>query len=156
MDVKGEVKLLLKFIKKIGGGGRVGPGRGGGSQGDVNREVKLLWKFKKKIFFGGGGSVGVGWGGGQGGSERRSEVFVKSFFLGGGGGGVRGDVNREVKLLLKFKINSNSLANLRKTTIYYTKVDLVNDNVYTKFGLNQSIRFQDIEQKLNSDVNQGQ
>ena len=50
----------------------------------------------------------------------------------------------------------NSVANLRKTTIYNTKVDLVNDNVYTKFGLNQSIRFQDIEQKLNSDVNQGQ
>ena len=50
----------------------------------------------------------------------------------------------------------NSLANLRKTTIYNTKVDLVNDNVYTKFGLNRSIRFQDIEQKLNSDVNQGQ
>ena len=49
----------------------------------------------------------------------------------------------------------NSLANLRKTTIYYTKVDLVNDNVYTKFGLNRSIRFQDIEQKLNSKVNQG-
>ena len=47
----------------------------------------------------------------------------------------------------------NSLANLRKTTIYYTKVDLVNDNVYTKFGLNRSIRFQDIEQKLISDVN---
>ena len=50
----------------------------------------------------------------------------------------------------------NSLANLRKKTIYYTKVDLVNDNVYTKFGLNRSIRFQDIEQKLNSDDNQGQ
>ena len=50
----------------------------------------------------------------------------------------------------------NSLANLRKTTIYYTKVDLVNDNVYTKFGLNRSIRFQDIERKLNSDINQGQ
>ena len=49
----------------------------------------------------------------------------------------------------------NSLANLRKTTIYNTKVDLVNDNVYTKFGLNRSIRFQVIEQKLNSDVNQG-
>ena len=49
----------------------------------------------------------------------------------------------------------NSLANLLKTTIYYTKVDLVNDNVYTKFGLNRSIRFQDIGQKLNSDVNQG-
>ena len=44
----------------------------------------------------------------------------------------------------------NSVANLRKTTIYNIKVDLVNDNVYTKFGLNQSIRFQDIEQKLNS------
>ena len=37
-----------------------------------------------------------------------------------------------------------------------TKVDLVNDNMHTKFGLNRSIRFQDIEQKLNSDVNQGQ
>ena len=39
--------------------------------------------------------------------------------------------------------------------IYNTNVDLVNDNVYIKFGLNRSIRFQDIEQKLNSDVNQG-
>ena len=49
----------------------------------------------------------------------------------------------------------NSVANLRKTMIYNTNVDLVNDNVYTKFCLNQSVRFQDIEQKLNSDVNQG-
>ena len=49
----------------------------------------------------------------------------------------------------------NSVANLRKTTIYDTNIDLVNDNVYTKFGRNQSFRFQDIEQKLNSDVNQG-
>ena len=48
-----------------------------------------------------------------------------------------------------------SFANLRKTMIYDTNIDLVNDNVYTKFGLNRSIRFQDIEQKLNSDVNQG-
>ena len=39
--------------------------------------------------------------------------------------------------------------------IYNTKVDLVNDNAYTKFGLNRSIRFQDIKQKLNSVVNQG-
>ena len=38
----------------------------------------------------------------------------------------------------------NSVANLRKITIYYNKVDLVNDNVYTKFGLNKSIRSQDI------------
>ena len=49
----------------------------------------------------------------------------------------------------------NSFANLRKTKIYNTNIDLVNDNVYTKFGLNRSVRFQDIEQKLNSDVNQG-
>ena len=48
----------------------------------------------------------------------------------------------------------NSFANLRKTMIYNTNIDLVNDNVYTKFGLNRSIRFQDIEKKLNSDVNQ--
>ena len=49
----------------------------------------------------------------------------------------------------------NSVANLRKTIIYNTNIDLVNDNVYTKFGLNLSIRSQDIEQKPNSDVNQG-
>ena len=49
----------------------------------------------------------------------------------------------------------NYFANLRKTMIYNTNIDLVNDNVYTKFGLNRSIRFQDIEQKLNSDVNRG-
>ena len=49
----------------------------------------------------------------------------------------------------------NSFANLRKTMIYNTNIDFVYDNVYTKFGLNQSISFQDIEQKLSSDVNQG-
>ena len=49
----------------------------------------------------------------------------------------------------------NSVANLRKTMIFDTNIDLVNDNVYTKFGINRSIRFQDIEQKLNSDDNQG-
>ena len=48
----------------------------------------------------------------------------------------------------------NSVANLQKTIIYITYVDLVNDYVYTNFGLNRSICFQDIEQKLNSDVNQ--
>ena len=37
----------------------------------------------------------------------------------------------------------NSVANLRKTTI--TNVDLVNGDVYTKFGLILSIRSQDIE-----------
>ena len=39
----------------------------------------------------------------------------------------------------------NSVANLRKTTINNTNVDLVNDDVYTKFGLILSIRSQDIE-----------
>ena len=47
--------------------------------------------------------------------------------------------------------NGNSVANLQKIMIYITNIDLVNDNVYTKFGLNRSIRFQDIEKKLNSD-----
>ena len=50
---------------------------------------------------------------------------------------------------------SYSVANLRKTMIYNTNVDLVNKNVYTKFGLNLSIHFQDIERKLYYDVNQG-
>ena len=61
-----------------------------------------------------------------------------------------------LKILSKNQIltsikNCNSVANLRKIMIYDTNIDLVNDNVYTKFGLNRSIRFQDIEQKLNSD-----
>ena len=65
-----------------------------------------------------------------------------------------------LKILSKNQIlmsnkDRNSVANLRKTKIYNTNVGLINDNVYTKFGLNRSIRFQDIEQKLNSDVNQG-
>ena len=49
---------------------------------------------------------------------------------------------------------SYSVANLRKTKIYNTNIDLVNDNVYTKFGLNLFILSQDIEQKPNSDTNQ--
>ena len=39
----------------------------------------------------------------------------------------------------------NSVANLRKTIIYNTNIDLVNDDVYTKFGLILSICSQDIE-----------
>ena len=50
---------------------------------------------------------------------------------------------------------SNSAANLRKTKIYNTNIDLVNDNVFTKLGLILSISSQDIEQKPNSDINQG-
>ena len=51
-----------------------------------------------------------------------------------------------------------SVANLQKKhtqNIYNTNADLVNNNVFTKFGPILSIRFQDIEQKINSDVNQG-
>ena len=65
-----------------------------------------------------------------------------------------------LKILSKTQIltsikGRNSVANLRKTIIYNTNEDLVNDDVYTKFGLILSIRSQEIEQKPNSDVNQG-
>ena len=65
-----------------------------------------------------------------------------------------------LKILSKNRIltsikGSNSVANLQKTKIYNTNIDLVNDNVFTKFGLILSIRSKDIEQKLNSDINQG-
>ena len=63
-----------------------------------------------------------------------------------------------LKILSKTQIltsikGRNSVANLRKTKIYNTNVDLADDNVYTKFGLNLSIRSQDIEHKTNFDVN---
>ena len=75
----------------------------------------------------------------------------------------------DLKILSKNRIltsikGSNSVANLQKkknnnkkttTKIYNTNIDLVNDNVFTKFGLILSIRSQDIEQKPNSDINQG-
>ena len=67
---------------------------------------------------------------------------------------IRSKILSKKQILTSIK-GRNYVANLRKTTIYDTKVDLVNDNVFTKFGFNRSIRFQDIEQKLNSDVNQG-
>ena len=44
---------------------------------------------------------------------------------------------------------------LRKMTGNNPKLDLVNDDVHTKFGQILSIRSQDIERKRNSDVNQG-
>ena len=43
----------------------------------------------------------------------------------------------------------NSVVNLQEMRIYNPNADLVNDNVYTKFGLILSIFSQDIEQKLN-------
>ena len=49
----------------------------------------------------------------------------------------------------------NSFKILRKMTGNNRKLDLVNDDVHTKFGQILSIRSQDIERKQNSDVNQG-
>ena len=43
----------------------------------------------------------------------------------------------------------------RKKTGNNPKLDFANVDVHTKFGLILSIRSQDIEQKRNSDVNQG-
>ena len=47
------------------------------------------------------------------------------------------------------------ILSMRKTKIYNSNLDLVTDNVYTNFGLILSIRSQNIEQKQNSEVNQG-
>ena len=49
----------------------------------------------------------------------------------------------------------NSIKILRKMTGYNPKLDVVNVDVYTKFGQILSIRSHDIERKQNSDVNQG-
>ena len=65
-----------------------------------------------------------------------------------------------LKILSKNRIltsikGSYSVANLQKAKIYNTNIGLVNDNVLTKFGFILSIRSKDIEQKTNSDINQG-
>ena len=49
----------------------------------------------------------------------------------------------------------NSVKILRKMTGNNHKLDLVNDDVHTKFCWILSICSQDIERKRNSDVNQG-
>ena len=63
-------------------------------------------------------------------------------------------VLKKNQILIAIK-GRNTVVNLGKSKIYNTNVDLVNVNVYTKFGLNLSIRSRDVEQKPNSDVNQG-
>ena len=47
----------------------------------------------------------------------------------------------------------NSVKILRKMMGNNSKLDLINDDVHTKFGRILSIRSQDIERKRNSDVN---
>ena len=58
------------------------------------------------------------------------------------------------KILTSIK-GSNSVKILRKMTGNNPKLDLVNDDVHTKFGRILSIRSEYIERKRNSDVNQG-
>ena len=94
----------------------MGRGRVGGVRVDVIEELKFSENSQQNGGSGGGGwgvGLGVGFVGGQGGCERRIEVFVKiqkTIFLGGGGGsggwvggsgwgGVRVDVNEELKFL---------------------------------------------------------
>ena len=90
-----------------------------GGQDGCERRIEVFVKIQKKIFFFLGGGGGSGWGrvglGSQGRCERRIEVFVKIqkkiffFFWGGGGlglgggGGVRVDVNQELKFLRKIQ-----------------------------------------------------
>ena len=57
--------------------------------------------------------------------------------------------------ILKSIKGRNSVKILRKMMGNDTKLDLVNDDVHTKFGRILSIRSQDIERKRNSDINQG-
>ena len=57
--------------------------------------------------------------------------------------------------ILKSIKGHNSVANLQKMTLYNPNLDLINVNVYTKFGIILSIGSQDIERKRNSDINQG-
>ena len=59
------------------------------------------------------------------------------------------------KEILKSIKGRNSVKILRKMTGNNPKLDLVNDEVHTKFGRILSIRSQDIDRKRNSDVNQG-
>ena len=59
------------------------------------------------------------------------------------------------KILTSIK-GRKSGANLqKKMTLYNPNIDLVNENVYRRFGLNLSFRSQNMEQKPNSDANQG-
>ena len=58
------------------------------------------------------------------------------------------------KILTSIK-GHNSVANLRNLPLYNPNLDIINVNVYTKFGKILSIGSQDIEQKRSSDINQG-
>ena len=58
----------------------------------------------------------------------------------------------EILTLIK---GHNSVANWREMMLYNPNLDLINVNVYVKFGKILTIGSQDIERKQNSDINQG-
>ena len=81
MDVNEELKFFLKDQKKIWGsrgGGVRGEGSRWGDQGGCDRSIEDFWKIHKQKKSGGRGGGGLG------------RV---------GGGGVRVDVNEELKFL---------------------------------------------------------
>ena len=79
-----RIEFFVKIPKKNLGGG----GGGGGGQGGCERRIKVFVKIQKKnlFFFGGRG-------GGRGGGEGR----IRGGRSGWWGGGVRVDVNQELK-----------------------------------------------------------
>ena len=67
--------------------------------------------------------------------------------------------SQDIKQKPNFDVNQGPLLSCqfaKNNDLQYQSRSCLDDNVFTKFGLNRSIRFKDIEQKLNSDVNQGQ
>ena len=60
------------------------------------------------------------------------------------------------QFILKILSKNRILTSIKDSnSVYNTNIDLVSDNVFTKFGHILSIRSQNIEQKPNSDINQG-
>ena len=94
MDVIEELKFLGKFTKKILGGG------GGGVRVDVIEEFKFLENVNEELKFlsggGGGGGIRRGQVGGRVGGGGLGGV---RWVVGLVGGGVRVDVNEELKFL---------------------------------------------------------
>ena len=65
-----------------------------------------------------------------------------------------------LKILSRNKILTSikgciSFTSLRNLSFYDPNLDIINVNLYTKFGKILSISSQDIEWKRNSDINQG-
>ena len=63
------------------------------------------------------------------------------------------DIERKRKSNINQRLYSGK--NLRNLTLYNLNLDIINVNVYTKFGKILSIGSQDIDLKQNSIINQG-